>query len=341
MKKTLLLCVIALGLTLAGCEKKMQHYTIDWEIETEEASFKVDSVSLAKGFVQITKAEVKDNHVRLEGDIQEPAIASVNVFFTWQGKSQATSAKVILEGGNIEIEGTPMGNVAGGTPLNDSIAKALEDVEELYEEGKDYSGVIPAYIQRHKDDISGAMMLSLDVTSSILGFEELMKAYESLDSKLQETPELMPLKLDLERAEPTMEGKMFRDFEATYEGKTTHLSDYVGKGQYVLVDFWASWCGPCRREIPNLKKIYEQYKSDKFTVLGVATWDEPANTLKAIEEDGVTYPQILNAQKAGSDAYAIDGIPEIILFGPDGTILKRGLRGEEIEKTLKEFLVND
>ncbi len=182
------------------------------------------------------------------------------------------------------------------------------------------------------------MMLSRDITSSILGFEELKAAYECLDPKLQETPELSHVKLRIERAEPTMEGKKFRDFEATYEGKTKRLSDYVGKGQYVLVDFWASWCGPCRREIPNLKKIYEQYKGDKFTVLGVATWDEPANTLKAIEEDGVTYPQMLNAQKAGSDAYAIDGIPEIILFGPDGTILKRGLRGEEIEKAVKEVL---
>ncbi len=331
------MCITSLGLTLIGCNKG-QHYTIDWEIGTKDSTFKVDSVSLAQGITQIAKAKVVDNHVQLDGYIKEPAIASVNVFFTWQGEPQAVSASVILEGGNIEIENTLLGNVASGTPLNDSIAETLENIEELYEERQDFSDVIPAYIQRHKNDISGAMMLSMDVTSSILGIEELKEAYESLDPKLQEIPELMFLKSDIERAEATIEGKMFTDFEATYEGKTTRLSDYVGKGQYVLVDFWASWCGPCRHEIPNLKKIYEQYKSDKFTVLGVATWDEPANTLKAIEEDGVTYPQMLNAQKAGSDAYAIDGIPEIILFGPDGTILKRGLRGEEIEKVVKEVL---
>lgn len=134
------------------------------------------------------------------------------------------------------------------------------------------------------------------------------------------------------------EGNMFVDFEAEYEGKVTKLSDYVGKGKYVLVDFWASWCGPCKAEIPNLIEVYNKYKGDKFMVLGVATWDKPAATLKAIEQLGIPYPQMLNAQKAGSDAYGIMGIPQIILFGPDGTILKRDLRGEQIEKVVSQYL---
>ena len=136
----------------------------------------------------------------------------------------------------------------------------------------------------------------------------------------------------------TSEGKMFKDFSAEYEGKVTKLSDYVGKGKYVLVDFWASWCGPCRAEIPNLIKVYNQYKGEKFEVLGVATWDQPEDTKKAIAELGIPYPQMLNAQKAGSDAYGINGIPQIILFGPDGKIVKRNLRGENVEKTVREVL---
>lgn len=136
----------------------------------------------------------------------------------------------------------------------------------------------------------------------------------------------------------TAEGKMFVDFEAEYEGKVQKLSDYVGKGKYVLVDFWASWCGPCKAEIPNLIEAYNKYKGDKFTVLGVATWDKPKDTLKSIEQLGIPYPQIMNAQEAGSNAYGILGIPQIILFGPDGTILKRNLRGQMIEKTLSELL---
>ena len=130
---------------------------------------------------------------------------------------------------------------------------------------------------------------------------------------------------------------MFTDFEAEYEGKVQKLSDYVGKGNYVLVDFWASWCGPCRAEIPNLIAAYNKYKAKGLVVLGVATWDKPEDTLKAIEEDKIPYPQIMNAQKAGSDAYGIEGIPQIILFGPDGTIVARDLRGEAIEAKLAEI----
>jgi len=137
------------------------------------------------------------------------------------------------------------------------------------------------------------------------------------------------------KEEVTGEGKMFTDFEAEYNGKVQKLSDYVGKGKYVLVDFWASWCGPCKAEIPNLIEAYNKYKGDKFEVLGVATWDKPKDTEKAIEQMQIPYPQIMNAQKAGSDAYGIMGIPQIILFAPDGTIYKRNLRGAAIEETLK------
>ena len=138
--------------------------------------------------------------------------------------------------------------------------------------------------------------------------------------------------------EKTSEGAMFIDFSAEYEGKTQKLSDYVGKGKYVLVDFWASWCGPCRGEIPNLISVYNKYKGAKFEVLGVATWDEPDDTKAAIAEMQIPFPQIMNAQRAGSDAYGIRGIPEIILFAPDGKIVKRGLRGGDIEAEVKKCL---
>lgn len=136
----------------------------------------------------------------------------------------------------------------------------------------------------------------------------------------------------------TAEGQMFVDFEAEYEGKVQKLSDYVGHGKYVLVDFWASWCGPCKAEIPNLIEAWNKYHGERFEVLGVATWDKPADTMKAIEQMKIPYPQIMNAQYAGSDAYGISGIPQIILFGPDGRIVKRNLRGAQIEKTLQEVL---
>ena len=141
----------------------------------------------------------------------------------------------------------------------------------------------------------------------------------------------------------TAEGKMFTDFTVVQDpadslGSTVSLSDYVGKGKYVLVDFWASWCGPCKQELPNIAAVYNKYKGDDFDVLSIAVWDDPADTKVAAEEEGVIWSQIINAQQVPTELYGIEGIPHIILFGPDGTILKRNLRGDEIDAAVAEAL---
>ena len=139
--------------------------------------------------------------------------------------------------------------------------------------------------------------------------------------------------------EATDKTVMFTDFTIKQEdGTEVSLSDYVGKGKYVLVDFWASWCAPCVAELPNLKSVYEKYKGDNFEILGVAVWDKTKDTKKAIEEHKIPWPQILNAQKIPTDLYGIQGIPHIILFGPDGEIIKRDLRGEAIPKIVEQLV---
>ena len=142
-----------------------------------------------------------------------------------------------------------------------------------------------------------------------------------------------------EKEKATAVGTMFKDFEVECDGKTQKLSDFVGKGQYVLVDFWASWCGPCRAEIPNLIDVYNKYKDKNLNVLGVTVSDRVEDSKGAIEELGINYPQILGANDwSVAEIYGVMGIPHIILFGPDGTILARDLRGELIEIAVKQHL---
>lgn len=210
----------------------------------------------------------------------------------------------------------------------------MHTIQDYYAAHKSDEGCVVSLVQMLRDEkyYEGA-----DPSVKNGQFKTYMEKYVSQQQKARAEREARE-KAAQEAASKSAVGQMFTDFQAEYDGKTYKLSDYVGRGKYVLVDFWASWCGPCKAEIPNLIKVYNQYKGDKFEVLGVATWDEPKASLKTIEQMKIPYPQILNAQRAGSDAYGITGIPQIILFGPDGTILKRDLRGEQIEETIKELL---
>ena len=139
--------------------------------------------------------------------------------------------------------------------------------------------------------------------------------------------------------EKTAPGQMFTDFSVKMSnGKTVKLSDYVGKGDYVVLDFFASWCGPCRREMPTLKGIYEKYNGKGLKVVGLAVWDEPADTKKCVKELALPWTIIDNAQSEATEIYGVSGIPHIIVFAPDGTILARDLRGNDLAAKVDELL---
>ena len=123
--------------------------------------------------------------------------------------------------------------------------------------------------------------------------------------------------------------------------KVTRLSDYVGKGKYILVDFWASWCGPCRGEVPNIKNVYEKYAGDAFDVVSVAVWDKPVDAFEAIEEEGMQWNQIVCTEETNqvpTNIYGVEGIPFIILIDPDGKVIGEDLRGAGIERAVKKAL---
>ena len=216
-----------------------------------------------------------------------------------------------------------------------------EEQDAFMEESLEaYNDNLKKVIKDNKDNVLALLCIaSLNQDDSA----EMLELLNSLDDNMRATDDVKELIEAQEAALNTVEGKPFVDFTVVQdpedpENTTVKLSDYVGKGKYILADFWASWCGPCKDEMPYIKAAYEKFHGPQFDMVSIAISDEPADTKKAAEELGITWNQIVNAQVEPAYAYGIQYIPHVILFGPDGTILKRGLRGEEIESALSEVL---
>lgn len=198
-----------------------------------------------------------------------------------------------------------------------------------------------ADLKEHSNDAIGLIALQ-----TLLGMEDVNVAkaealLQQAGDRLRAEESITKMVARLRRVEATQAGAQFVDFEGVDDAnKAVRLSDYVGKGHYVLVDFWASWCGPCRREIAHLKKVRDAYTDKGLVILGTVVWDEMEDHLKAMKELEITWPQIFNKTEA-TELYGIAGIPQIILFDPAGKIVARDLRGEEINKLLDKALQNN
>ena len=191
----------------------------------------------------------------------------------------------------------------------------------------------------NKSNAMGALVLENYLEYDMEDYDSVMKMLEGAAPVVTTYQPLMMKLAAMEKVSHTAAGKPYIDLDLTdYKtGKPIKLSKVIN-GKVALIDFWASWCGPCRREIPNIKKIHEKYGSKGFVVVSLNVWDKPDGQAKAIKDMGMTWTQLTDSTRNATDTYGIEGIPQILLIDKDGKILARDLRGEKIEQAVKKAL---
>lgn len=274
--------------------------------------------------------------------------------------------KVIPEAATITVNLDNPNDIQGGV-LNQELATYTEQYNVIYneyeEEASKYSSTLSgtelnAAVENAADIAQSKLNILMEDTYNnnktngigLMAFSELIYEYETIEDIdkalegagdfIKNSDKVSSIKDDLKAQHKSAEGMMFLDFKGEKaDGTASSLSEYVGKGKWVLVDFWASWCNPCKREIPNLIAVSNKYGGKDLMVLGLPVWDKRPDTDKTIKKLGIEYTQLyVGDDRSSTDIYGINGIPHIILFAPDGTIAKRGLRGYGIEEAVKAAL---
>ena len=224
------------------------------------------------------------------------------------------------------------------TTLTDEQREAkMKEMNDLQEKSME---ITKAGIAKNITNLVGVHLLKNNYY--YLEVDELDPLMPQIPAEFANDEVIIKIKGNVEKMKATAVGQKFTDFEmATPDGKPVKLSDYVGKGKVVLIDFWASWCGPCRREMPNLVEAYAQYKNKGFEIVGVSL-DQSGEAWKdAIEKLNITWPQMSDLKYwncEGAQLYAVSSIPHTVLIDGEGTIIARGLHGEELQTKLAEVL---
>lgn len=353
--------IILFAIILGACSNDNSQFTIDGNID-----------GLPDGLVKLSNIVDGDLNVidstqslggafTISGTIESPEL----YFLSFE--NQRGRVQFFLENSEINVSG-PADNpiIQGSEPqvLFDEFSSTLEKYslhrKDIYEDYKvaqkagdeETMGEIEEQFNKIEEEEKGyildfAKTNNTSVVSPYIALrynyyfnlDELEEVASLLDASVSESKYVVNLNQKIEKLSSVQEGKLAPVFiQNDTMGNPVSLEDFRGK--YLLIDFWASWCGPCRAENPNVVEAYQKFKDKGFDILGVSLDRNKDKWIAAIAEDNLTWTQVSDLKYWDNEAsklYAVSSIPANFLLGPDGVIIAKDLRGEGLQEKLEEI----
>ena len=288
---------------------------------------------------------------------------AIHRYVTGKSGDKRYRTDFFLENGQIAMTLADESSVTG-TPLNDAYRAFLNEYTSARKEQQAIYSTRPENEEQRNEMMkklnathtqmceSSYHHISLNATNAVgayllpeyvdfLTHEQQKEIIAKMPEEYKSDRQIAKIIQRIEILDKTGVGQPFTDFEMPdSNGKLAKVSDFVSKNKYTLVDFWASWCGPCRAEMPHVIEAYKKYNKQGFGVVGVSLDDDETKWKKAIKDWGMTWPHISDLKSfecAGAAIYGINSIPATVLIAQDGTIVARNLRGKALEEKLEEL----